>query len=85
MAVTKIVTKLLAPDVTAQIFFLKNRDPKRWSDRREVEANVKVEAKVLTEAQLMDKLHHIKAIGNGLDIGSIEGGGIIEQGTGNEA
>ncbi len=24
------------PDVTAQIFWLKNRDPKNWRDRREV-------------------------------------------------
>lgn len=32
---TKIVTKSVAPDVTAQIFFLKNRDPQRWRDKIE--------------------------------------------------
>lgn len=30
--VVKRVTKRLAPDVTACIFWLKNRDPKRWAD-----------------------------------------------------
>lgn len=35
--VKRTVTKQLPPDVTACIFFLKNRAPERWSDRREVE------------------------------------------------
>ncbi|MBU2652685.1 MAG: helix-turn-helix domain-containing protein [Bacteroidetes bacterium] len=37
MVVTKKVTKLIVPDTTAQIFWLKNRQPKRWRDRHEVE------------------------------------------------
>lgn len=37
MKVTKIVTKQVAPDVTAQIFWLKNRKPKEWRDRQEIE------------------------------------------------
>jgi hypothetical protein len=32
-----VVTKQVAPDVTAQIFWLKNRQPKDWRDKREVD------------------------------------------------
>ena len=32
---TKVTVKQIAPDVTAQIFWLKNRQPDRWRDRRE--------------------------------------------------
>ena len=35
MAETKRVLKQVAPDVTAQIFWLKNRKPKEWRDKRE--------------------------------------------------
>lgn len=34
---TKTVTKQVAPDVTAQIFWLKNRKPVEWRDKHEVE------------------------------------------------
>ncbi len=34
---TKVVVKEIVPDVTAQIFWLKNRQPKQWRDRQEVE------------------------------------------------
>lgn len=34
---TKEVTKFVAPDVTAQIFWLKNRKPSEWRDKRDVE------------------------------------------------
>ncbi len=42
---TKVTTieKTLAPDTTAQIFWLKNRQPKKWRDKTEVEQNIKVE------------------------------------------
>lgn len=36
MRVTKRVTKQIVPDVTAQIFWLKNRKPSDWRDRREI-------------------------------------------------
>lgn len=36
MVVTKKVTKEVAPDVTAQIFWLKNRKPDKWRDKRDV-------------------------------------------------
>lgn len=35
LRVTKKVRKVIAPDVTAQIFWLKNRRPKDWRDRIE--------------------------------------------------
>jgi hypothetical protein len=37
MVVTKTVKKEVAPDTTAQIFWLKNRKPKDWKDKRDVE------------------------------------------------
>jgi len=36
MVVTKKVTKQVAPDTTAQIFWLKNRKPQEWRDKQEV-------------------------------------------------
>lgn len=35
--VIKTVTKKMAPDVTAQIFWLKNRKPAEWRDKRDVQ------------------------------------------------
>lgn len=37
LAVTKQVTKQVAPDTTAQIFWLKNRKPQEWRDKKETE------------------------------------------------
>ena len=36
MVVVKRVLKSQAPDVTAQIFWLKNRNPREWRDKQEV-------------------------------------------------
>lgn len=36
MAITKEVTKQVAPDTTAMIFWLKNRQPELWKDKHEV-------------------------------------------------
>ena len=36
-AVTTTTTKQVAPDVTAQIFWLKNRQPKDWRDKHDIE------------------------------------------------
>ncbi|WP_342419239.1 transposase [Paenibacillus sp. FSL H8-0168] len=41
MVETKRVTKEVQPDVTAQIFWLKNRRPDVWRDKKELDANVK--------------------------------------------
>lgn len=37
MVVTKTVKKEVAPDTTAQIFWLKNRKPNEWRDKRDIE------------------------------------------------
>ena len=36
MVVTRKLTKKLPPDVTAQIFWLKNRRPDAWRDRKDI-------------------------------------------------
>lgn len=37
------VNKLIAGDVTAQIFWLKNRQPEKWRDKQEVKATHSIE------------------------------------------
>ena len=37
------VTRLVAPDTTAQIFWLKNRKPKQWRDKMEAAVNIDTE------------------------------------------
>lgn len=37
LQVTKVVTKQVMPDTTAQIFWLKNRRPDRWRNRPEAD------------------------------------------------
>ncbi len=46
MMVTKRVTKEVAPDTTAQIFWLKNRKPLEWRDKRDVEHSGSVKSNV---------------------------------------
>lgn len=55
LVVTKTVTKEVAPDVTAQIFWLKNRKPAEWRDKRETELSGGV---AITDADkaLLDKV-----------------------------
>jgi len=36
MVITKIITKTVVPDTTAQIYWLKNRKPNMWRDKHEV-------------------------------------------------
>ena len=50
LVVTKEVTKLVVPDTTAQIFWLKNRKRREWRDRQDIEHSGETEIKVvLTE------------------------------------
>ena len=37
LTITKTVTKQVAPDTTAQIFWLKNRRPDKWRESRSIE------------------------------------------------
>lgn len=37
LVVTKVVTKEVQPDTTAQIFWLKNRKPAEWRDKQNIE------------------------------------------------
>ena len=37
LAITKVVTKEVNPDTTAQIFWLKNRRPDKWRDKQNIE------------------------------------------------
>ncbi len=46
MIPTKSIRKHVQPDVTAQIFWLKNRKPDVWRDKREVQADVNGGAEV---------------------------------------
>ncbi|WP_096269389.1 transposase [Paucisalibacillus globulus] len=38
--IEKVVTKMVKPDTTAQIFWLKNRRPDKWRDKQDIEAKV---------------------------------------------
>ena len=40
LVITKQVTKHVVPDTTAQIFFLKNRQPERWRDRQQIDVGI---------------------------------------------
>ncbi|WP_338912767.1 transposase [Clostridium perfringens] len=55
LKVTKVVTKEVAPDTTAQIFWLKNRKPEEWRDKKEVKhgGNINNPYENLTKEQLL--------------------------------
>lgn len=50
LVVTKVVEKEVVPDTTAQIFWLKNRKPEEWRDKRQVEEKVEFESDGFMEA-----------------------------------
>lgn len=55
LKITKVVTKEVQPDTTAQIFWLKNRKPGEWRDRKEVEhsGNISNPYEGLTKEELL--------------------------------
>ncbi len=74
LVVTKIVRKGIAPDVTAQIFWLKNRQPHRWSDKKEIDHRVEeVRREPITVEEIKRLIAETEAAGTGLDSRSIEG------------
>lgn len=52
LVVTKVTKKQMAPDTTAQIFWLKNRQPGKWRDRHEQH----VTAEVKSVEQFLDEI-----------------------------
>lgn len=66
LIVTKKVTKQVTPDVTAQIFWLKNRKPEEWREKKEVEhtGNINNPYENLTTEQLL-KLAEIEVTEDG--------------------
>lgn len=46
---TKIVKKQVVPDTTAQIFWLKNRKPKEWRDKQEIDIQGQISLETLIE------------------------------------
>ena len=45
-----ITKKMVVPDTTAQIFWLKNRKPEEWRDKRQVEEKIEFESDGFIEA-----------------------------------
>jgi hypothetical protein len=46
LQVTKVVTKEVIPDVTAQIYWTKNRKPKAWRDKQDIAMIAKIPIRV---------------------------------------
>lgn len=54
MVITKEITKEVVPDTTAQIFWLKNRKPEQWRDKRVIDdANSNKGADILANMQII--------------------------------
>jgi transcriptional regulator with XRE-family HTH domain len=51
LKITKVVTKEVQPDTTAQIFWLKNRKPTEWRDKKEMEHNGSVPVKIVDDIE----------------------------------
>ena len=48
----EVMDKQKAPDVTAQIFWLKNRRPDKWRDRHDVDANLQGSVNLVIPAEI---------------------------------
>lgn len=61
LVITKEVTKEVVPDVTAQIFWLKNRKPDVWRDKRDigVEGSLKTNSD-MTDDELEERIQNLK-------------------------
>lgn len=69
MVVTKEVTKEVQGDTTAQIFWLKNRKPEDWRDKRDlsVEGSITTNSD-MTDDQLEERIRNLKSkLGMGQD------------------
>lgn len=62
LIVTKEVTKTVPPDTTAQIFWLKNRRPDLWRDKKDVEVGGSLDtSSTLTDEELEKEISKIKS------------------------
>lgn len=59
MAVTKTVEKEVQPDTTAQIFWLKNRMPEKWRDKRDVSVEGEIKTNNPFEGLTTEELRKI--------------------------
>lgn len=75
LVIVKIVTKHMPSSDVSKIFWLKNRNPDRWSDKKEIDHRIEGITKPLTEEELMERLEQVKEAGTGIDKKSIEGNG----------
>ena len=73
LVTVKVVSKQVAGDVLAMIFWLKNRNPQRWSDKKEIDHRIEGITEPLTEEELLSRVKKAKAAGTGVDMKSIEG------------
>ena len=60
----KVVKKQVVPDTTAQIFWLKNRKPEEWRDKREVDSKVEIENDGFMDALKGDVIETFKDTGD---------------------
>ena len=70
MQVTKEVVKEVQPDTTAQIFWLKNRKPADWRDKKDIEHSGKIETptSALDDEVLTERIKEMeKKLGLGND------------------
>lgn len=69
------VRRYIPPNVTAQIFFLKNRMPEKYRDRHEVSSKVEIHAELATaKDRLFDKLtEHFRRLDARRGVAQIEG------------
>ena len=72
---TKVVEKEVVPDTTAQIFWLKNRKPEEWRDKRVVDDGSEGKAAGLIQNMqtIADILQHPVANRNIKDFEEVQG------------
>lgn len=69
LKITKEVEKEIAPDTTAQIFWLKNRKPKEWRDKQELSVTTSnVDLDDLTDEELEKQIENMKGKLNNKEI-----------------
>ncbi len=58
---TKSVTKEVVPDTTAQLFWLKNRRPEQWRDKKDIDVNGRLDTTAaLTDEELAERIKKLK-------------------------